>query len=101
MHSGDGPPKSHGAPAGNDNAVRNSGGGAPLPNSNAVKHAGRSDTLKHYHRLIGDAKEFADELLAALVERTITTKISLFSNMQRLLVIESSRKESPHKHWIR
>lgn len=68
MHSGNGPPKSHGAPAGNDNAVGNSGGGAPEGNINSYKHGGRADALKHYHRLGGPALEEAEEHVESLVE---------------------------------
>lgn len=68
MHDSSGPPSSHGAPHGNDNAVGNSGGGAPVLNFNAGTHAGFSDVEKHYQRLWGDAKEWVDELAADYVE---------------------------------
>lgn len=51
-----------GAPVGNDNAVGNDGG-APEGNTNAVKHHGYCDPLLFYHRLVGDAREFADDLI--------------------------------------
>lgn len=51
IHSGNGPPSSHGAPEGSQNALGNSGGGAPKNNLNAATHCGWSDPLKHYERL--------------------------------------------------
>lgn len=51
-----------GAPIGNDNA-RGNDGGAPVGNSNAAKYHGWSDSLKHYHRLEGDARDRADRMI--------------------------------------
>lgn len=51
MHSGNGPPSSHGAPEGSQNALGNSGGGAPENNLNAARHCGWSDPEKHLDRL--------------------------------------------------
>lgn len=51
-----------GAPEGNKNAVGNDGG-APEGNLNAATHHGYCDPLKHYHRLVDDAREYADELI--------------------------------------
>lgn len=47
-----------GAPEGNTNAK---GHGAPVGNLNAATHQGYCDPLKYYHRLIGDARELADQ----------------------------------------
>lgn len=38
MHDESGPPSTHGAPPGNQNAIGNSGGGAPVGNANARKY---------------------------------------------------------------
>lgn len=70
MHDWDGPPSSHGAPLGNNNAVGNSGGGAPKGNFNAGIHAGFSDWRKHYERLWGEAKEWVDELTEDYIARS-------------------------------
>lgn len=70
MHSDGGPPSSHGAPSGNDNAVGNSGGGAPKGNFNAGIHAGFSDWRKHYERLAPDAREWADKYAESLITRS-------------------------------
>lgn len=51
MHSGNGPPSSHGAPEDSQNALGNSGGGAPEKNLNAARHCGWSDPEKHLDRL--------------------------------------------------
>lgn len=52
------------APEGNKNAVGNNGG-APIGNDNAAKHYGWSDSLKHYDRLEGTARERVDGLIAS------------------------------------
>lgn len=70
MHDLSGPPSSHGAPLGNDNAVGNSGGGAPPLNSNAVVHAGFSNWEKHYERLRGEAKKWVDEIAEDHINRS-------------------------------
>jgi hypothetical protein len=70
IHSDGGPPSSHGAPPGNDNAVGNSGGGAPEGNFNAGIHAGFSDWRKHYERLTPDAKAWVDEHAESLITRS-------------------------------
>ena len=65
LHGGASP----GAPEGNQNAVGNSGGGAPEGNANAIRHAGWSDPAKHYDRLVDDARQQVDELVAAYTDR--------------------------------
>lgn len=68
MHDSSGPPSSHGAPAGNQNAGGNAGGGAPELNFNAGTHGGFSDWEKHYERLVGDDKRRVDERTAGYVD---------------------------------
>jgi hypothetical protein len=70
MHDESGPPRSHGAPLGNDNAEGNPGGGAPSGNFNAGTHGAWSDWRKHYDRLVGDAKEYVDDLTNACIEKS-------------------------------
>lgn len=70
MHTGDGPPNSHGAPIGNTNAIGNSGGGAPVGNTNALKYGSWSDPEKHYERLEGKSKQFVDELIGDIIDRS-------------------------------
>lgn len=70
MHDGSGPPSSHGAPPGNDNAVGNSGGGPPRLNTNAMKYGSWNDPLKVYERLDGEERARADELQRDYRERS-------------------------------
>ena len=65
---GGGTPPGHGAPAGNDNAVGNSGGGAPVHNTNAATHAGYSAPQKHYERLRDNQPPTAKEPVYGGVE---------------------------------
>ena len=68
LHDESGPPSTHGAPLGNDNAVGNSGGGAPRLNSNAEIHGGFGEWRKVYDRLDGKTKEHTNLLIADLRE---------------------------------
>lgn len=70
MHDESGPPSSHGAPKGNQNAVGNSGGGAPVRNTNAKKYGSWCDPLKEYDRLDDQGQAFVEELVRDTVDRS-------------------------------
>lgn len=91
MHDATGPPSSHGAPTGNQNAVGNSGGGALPLNFNAGTHAGFSSVDKHYRRLYGEAKEEIDRLAAGYVE---VSK----ANLPRAAIKEKARELATLDH---
>lgn len=68
MHNESGPPSSHVAPIGNDNAEGNSGGDAPELNLNTAKYGAWYDWRKLYEHLEGDAKASVEELTESSIE---------------------------------
>lgn len=95
MHDSSGPPRSHSAPTGNENAVGNSGGGAPRLNTNAAKHHGWSDPDKHYQRLEGDGKTWVDDRIAWYIEQANTdlSADEIEAKARRLATID-------HQNWL-
>lgn len=73
MHREDGPPDTLGAPPGNTNALKNSGG-APIENDNAVRHELFSDRDAYYQRLDEDRKAWVYDLTHAILDRVRSTR---------------------------
>jgi len=69
LHREDGPPDSHGAPEGNDNAVGNAGGQPPAGNANATSHELFSDRDIYYQRLDTDRQAWVFDLTHAILDR--------------------------------